>query len=52
VVEVSEAWRTPTRRLARALADVGVPLAAASEATEADQVGRFSYVRSVAADLN
>jgi putative hydrolase len=51
VVEVSEAWRSPSRRVAAALAAAGVGLVAASEATEADQVGRFSYVRSLAAEL-
>ena len=47
VVEVSEAWRTPSLRLARALAEAGVPLVAASDTADASQLGRWRYVRAV-----
>jgi len=47
VVEVSEAWRTPSLRLARALAAAGVPLVAASDTADASQLGRWRYVRAV-----
>jgi histidinol phosphatase-like PHP family hydrolase len=46
-VEVSEAWRTPSLRLARALAGAGVPLVAASDTADASQLGRWRYVRAV-----
>lgn len=47
LVEVSEAWRTPSLRLARALAAGGVPLVAASDTADASQLGRWRYVRAV-----
>jgi len=47
VVEVSEAWRTPSLRLARALAAAGVSLVAASDTADASQLGRWRYVRAV-----
>jgi len=47
VVEVSEAWRTPSLRLCRALAVAGVPLVAASDTADASQLGRWRYVRAV-----
>jgi histidinol phosphatase-like PHP family hydrolase len=47
VVEVSEAWRTPSLRLVRALAAAGVPLVAASDTADASQLGRWRYVRAV-----
>ena len=47
VVEVSEAWRTPSLRLARALAEAGVPLVAASDTADASQLGRWRYLRAV-----
>ncbi len=47
VVEVSEAWRTPSLRLCRALAAAGVPLVAASDTADASQLGRWRYVRAV-----
>jgi len=50
-VEVSEAWRAPSPRLARALAEAGVPMVAASEATEAAQVGQWRYARTIQAEL-
>lgn len=51
VVEVSEAWRAPTPRMARLLHEAGVPLLAASDGTETAQVGQWRYVRDVLADL-
>jgi len=51
VVEVSEAWRTPSRRLARVLTEAGVTMMAASEAHEAGQVGQWRYGASVQAEL-
>jgi hypothetical protein len=51
VVEVSEAWRTPSRRLARVLAEAGVPMVAASEAHEAGQVGQWRYASRVQNEL-
>jgi len=50
-VEVSEAWRTPSPRLARELALAGVRLVVASDATDAGQVGRWRYVQSVRSAL-
>lgn len=47
IVEVSEAWRTPSLRLARALAAAGVSLVAASDTADASQLGRWRYVRAV-----
>jgi putative hydrolase len=51
VVEVSEAWRTPSDRLAAALAEAGVPMVAASEAHEAAQVGQWRYASALADEL-
>jgi putative hydrolase len=51
VVEVSERHRLPSSRLARAFLDGGVRLVAASDAHRAAEVGRFRYVREVAADF-
>jgi hypothetical protein len=48
VVEVSERWRCPPVRLARALTAAGVPLVAGSSARRPDAVGAWSYVREVA----
>ena len=47
VVEVSEAWRTPSHRLAQMFAESGVPMVAASEATEATQVGQWRYAGQI-----
>lgn len=47
LVEVSEAWRRPSVRLARMLRVHGVSLAAASDARYAAQVGRWRYVREL-----
>jgi len=51
VVEVSEAWRTPSVRLARQFAAAGVPLAAASDARDAAQLGQWRYVARVLSGL-
>ncbi|HEY8532283.1 MAG TPA: hydrolase [Micromonospora sp.] len=47
IVEVSEAWRRPSVRLARMCVAAGVTLAAASDARYANQVGRWRYVRQL-----
>jgi hypothetical protein len=47
VVEVSEAWRTPSVQLAGRFAAAGVPLAAASDARDAAQLGQWRYVARV-----
>jgi histidinol phosphatase-like PHP family hydrolase len=47
VVEVSEAWRTPSARLAHLFATAGVPLIAASDARDAAQLGQWRYVARV-----
>ena len=51
VVEVSERHRLPSERLARAFADAGVKLVAASDAARASQVGGYRYVRELAGAL-
>jgi hypothetical protein len=51
VVEVSEAWRTPSRRLARILAEAGVPMVAASEAHEAAQVGQWRFASAIQTEM-
>jgi putative hydrolase len=50
-VEVSEAWRRPSARMAQMCSAAGVPLAAASDARYAAQVGRWRYVRQLAPQL-
>jgi histidinol phosphatase-like PHP family hydrolase len=50
-VEVSEAWRTPSVRLARLFARAGVPLVAASDARDATQLGQWRYVARVLSGL-
>lgn len=47
VVEVSEAWRTPSVDLARQFSTAGVPLVAASDARDAAQLGHWRYVARV-----
>ena len=47
VVEVSEAWRSPSPAVVAALRGAGVTLAAASDARYAADVGRWQYVRRV-----
>ena len=50
-VEINEKWRCPSPRVLRALRDHGVELAAASDAHDVGAVGRFDYVRAMAAEL-
>ncbi len=47
VVEVSEAWRSPSARIVGAFAEAGVPLVPASDARYAAEVGAWQYLRSV-----
>jgi hypothetical protein len=47
VVEVSEAWRSPTARLVAMLRAARVPLVPASDARYAAEVGRWQYLRRV-----
>jgi histidinol phosphatase-like PHP family hydrolase len=47
VVEVSEAWRSPSARLLAMLRSAGVTLVAASDARYAAEVGRWQYLRRV-----
>jgi histidinol phosphatase-like PHP family hydrolase len=51
VVEVSERHELPTSRLARAFLDGGVKLVAVSDAHRAAEVGRYRYVRELAANF-
>ncbi|MEV6923116.1 hydrolase [Dactylosporangium sp. NPDC051485] len=51
VVEISERHRLPGLRLARACAEQGVRLAAASDAVRSGEVGHYRYVREVATAL-
>jgi histidinol phosphatase-like PHP family hydrolase len=46
-VEVSERWRTPTPALVGAFADAGVRLVAVSDAHQAAEVGRWTYLNSL-----
>jgi hypothetical protein len=45
VVELSEAWRSPSVRMVQALRDAAVTLVPASDARYAAEVGRWQYVR-------
>jgi len=47
VVEVSEAWRSPSLRMVRGLRDAGVSLVAASDARYAAEVGGWHYLRRI-----
>lgn len=47
LVEISEAWRSPSFRLARLLGDAGVPVGAASDARYAAEVGAWQYLRGI-----
>ena len=47
VVEVSEAWRSPSPRLVEMLREAGVTLVPASDARYAAEVGRWQYLRRV-----
>jgi histidinol phosphatase-like PHP family hydrolase len=51
VVELSERHRMPTRRLARAMADGGVRVVAASDAYSARDLGRWSYLNELTGEL-
>lgn len=51
VVELSEAWRVPTPRVAYRLAAAGVPLVPASDASDATRLGHWEYVRSLGSAL-
>lgn len=50
-VEVNEKWRCPSPRVLRLLHAEGVPLRGGSDAHAPDAVGRWSYAREVAAEL-
>ncbi|MBB2945881.1 putative hydrolase [Actinoplanes lutulentus] len=47
VVEISEAWRSPSPRMVQALRDAAVALVPASDARYAAEVGRWQYLRRV-----
>jgi histidinol phosphatase-like PHP family hydrolase len=47
VVEVSEAWRSPSPRVVEMLLDAGVTVVPASDARYAVEVGRWQYLRRV-----
>ena len=47
VVEISEAWRSPSPRLVAMLRDAEVTVAPASDARYAAEVGRWQYLRRV-----
>lgn len=46
-VEISEAWRSPSVRLARRFVEAGVAVLPASDARYAAQVGRWRYVSEI-----
>jgi putative hydrolase len=50
-VELSERHRMPTRRIARAMADGGVRMVAATDTYSARDVGRWSFVSELADEL-
>jgi histidinol phosphatase-like PHP family hydrolase len=47
LVEISEAWRSPSARLVRHLGKAGVSLGAASDARYAAEVGAWQYLRGI-----
>ena len=47
VVEISEAWRSPSAQMVARLREAGVPMVAASDARYAADVGRWQYLRRV-----
>ncbi|MEV4707729.1 hydrolase [Actinoplanes sp. NPDC049316] len=47
VVEISEAWRSPSARVVAMLRDAGVAMVAASDARYAAEVGQWQYLRRV-----
>jgi putative hydrolase len=50
-VAINERWRCPSVRVAATLAAAGVPLVAGSGARHPDGIGRWDYVREIAAVL-
>ncbi len=50
-VAINERWRCPSPRVAATLAAAGVPLVAGSAARHPDGIGRWDYVRDIAAAL-
>ncbi len=50
-VEVNEKWQCPSRRVVRRLSAAGVTLVAGSDSHRAADLGRFDYVRQVAAEF-
>jgi putative hydrolase len=47
VLEISEAWHSPSPRMVARLRMAGVPMVAASDARYAEEVGRWRYLRRV-----
>ena len=47
VVEISEAWRSPSAQMVARLREAGVPMVAASDARYAAEVGRWQYLRRI-----
>lgn len=47
VVEISEAWRSPSAQMVARLREAGVPMVAASDARYAAEVGAWQYLRRV-----
>jgi putative hydrolase len=47
IVEISEAWRSPSPALVGRLREAGVTLVAASDARYAAEVGRWQYLRRI-----
>jgi putative hydrolase len=47
VVEISEAWRSPSARMVEMFRDAGVTVVPASDARYAAEVGRWQYLRRV-----
>jgi putative hydrolase len=52
VVELSERWRCPSVRAARALRNAGVQLVSSTDSHQAATIGRYAYVAEVAAALD
>jgi len=47
VIEISEAWRSPSARMVQRLRGAGVALVAASDARYAAEVGQWQYLRRI-----
>ena len=45
LVEISEAWRSPSAQMVARLREAGVPMVAASDARYAAEVGNWQYLR-------